>query len=90
MLSHELTRGRKPIATEVLVDCNRLCVVHIMDGMDIRWEYFVRGNEALYLHAERGALALLNIHVAPNGVVEVRVRCMNIHTICAAVGSLPV
>ena len=33
---------------------------------------------------------MLNIHMAPNGVVEVRVGCVNIYTIRAAVGSLPV
>jgi hypothetical protein len=49
---HELTRGGKPIATEVLVDCNRLCVVHVVDGVDVRWDYFIRCNEAFYLHAE--------------------------------------
>ena len=32
MLSHELTQGGKPIATEVLVDCNCPCVVHVVDG----------------------------------------------------------
>jgi hypothetical protein len=52
MFPHELTRGGKAIPADILVNRNRLSVVHVVSGMYVRWDYFVLCNEAPYLHAE--------------------------------------
>jgi hypothetical protein len=59
-----------------LMDGYGLCVVHIMECVNIRGDDFACGYEAFQLHAERGGLIGSDENVTTEIVVKITVRAV--------------
>jgi hypothetical protein len=72
------------------VDGDSLRVIHVVEGVDVWGNYFVRGYTALQLHTEGGSFIGRDTEVAPKGMVQDWGEGTDVNTISAAVTVLTV
>ena len=72
------------------MDGDSLRVIHVVEGVDVRGDYFVRGYKAFQLHTEGGSFIGRDTEVTPEGIVQDWGEGTDVNTIGAAVTVLTV